>query len=253
MFRRRRLRNGRCVFHKYFFAMGKVSLVPALCDTLAVTIEGAMKQPEHPSRTPSPVPRKRRNLLLKLAALALLAFGLPFLLDVVLAPWAFFMGGHFHLNPKWAGWGRMHSNSSSDYAIYITISPSLGRGHSFTDISGKGALCTPRGDNYRHTMAGSFEPGSGVDLQGRTATICPHNYDRKHTGHNDPSLEFRGRWNNPDLVLDDQGSVNQAFGPDGRLAQKKHARSDIQERVSLSLHEGSRSDFDAVCAALKGK
>src|SRR3954465_6164529 len=77
----------------------------------------------------SPAPRKRRNLLLKLAALALLAFGFPFLLDAVLAPWAFFMGGHFHLNPKWAGWGRMHSNTSGDYAIYITISPSFGRGH----------------------------------------------------------------------------------------------------------------------------
>jgi len=32
------------------------------------------------------------------------------------------------------------SDASGGYAIYITISPSFGRGHSFTDISGKGAL-----------------------------------------------------------------------------------------------------------------
>lgn len=216
-------------------------------------VEAPVKQPENLPPTPHPAPRKGRNVLLKLVALAVLAFGLRFVLDAVFTPWAFFMGGHFHLNPKWAGWGRMHSSTSGEYAIYITISPSLGRGHSSNDITGKGALCTQRGDNYRLSMAGSFEEGSGVDLQGRTATIYPHNYDPKHTGHNDPSLEFRGKWNNPDLVLDDQGSINQAFDPDGGLAKKKRAPSGMQEIVQLTLHEGSRSDFDAACAALKGK
>ena len=192
-------------------------------------------------------------MLLKLVALAVLTIGLPFALDAVFTPWAFFMGGHFHLNPKWAGWGRMHSNTSGDYAIYITISPWFGRGRSLTDITGKGALCTQRGDTYRLSMAGSLEQGSGTNLQGRTATIYPHNYDPRHTGHNDPSLEFRGKWNNPDLVLDDQGSINQAFDPDGGLAKKKRAGSGIQERVSLTLHEGSRLEFDAACAALKRK
>jgi hypothetical protein len=212
-----------------------------------------MKQPENLAPASIHAPRQGRNLLLKLAPLAVLAFGLPFTMDAVFAPWAFFMGGHFHLNPKWAGWGRMHSNTSGDYTIYITISPWFGRGHSLTDITGKGALCTQRGDIYRLSMAGFFEEGSGVDLQGRTVTIYPHNYNPKLTGHNDPSLEFRGRWNNPDLVLDDQGSINQAFDPDGGLAKKNQARSDKQERVSLTLHEGSRSEFDAACAALKGK
>jgi hypothetical protein len=212
-----------------------------------------MNQPVNLSPASPPAPRTTRQLLLPLVALAVLAFGLPFAIDAVFAPWSFFMGGHFHLNPKWAGWGRMHSNTSGDYAIYITISPSLGRGHSFTDVSGKGALCTQRGDVYRLSMAGSFGEGSGADLQGRTATIYPHNYDRKHTGHNNPSLEFRGKWNNPDLVLDDQGSINQAFDPDGGLAKKKNAPSGVQEIVQLTLHEGSRSDFDAACAALKAK
>jgi hypothetical protein len=212
-----------------------------------------MEQRENIDQTPSRVPRQGRNLLLKLAALAVVGFGLPFALNAVFAPWAFFMGGHFHLYPKWAGWGRMHSNTSGDYAIYITISPSLGRGHSFTDITGRGALCTQRGGLYPLSMAGSFEKGSGADLQGRTATIYPHNYVRGHTGHNDPSLEFRGKWNNPDLVLDDQGSINRAFDPDGALAKKDHPRSGIQEIVPLTLHEGSRSDFNAACAALQGK
>lgn len=212
-----------------------------------------MRQPENPAPTQLPPPRHGPNLLLKLAAIAVLAFGLPFALDAIFTPWAFFMGGHFHLSPKWAGWGYMHSNTSGNYAIYITISPWFGRGHSLTDVTGKGSLCTQRGDIYPLSMAGSFEEGWGVDLQGRTAMIYPHNYNRKFTGHNDPSLEFRGRWNNPDLVLDDQGSINQAFDPDGRLAKKIHSRSDKQEKVSLTLHEGSRSEFGAACAALQRK
>jgi hypothetical protein len=212
-----------------------------------------MKQSETLAPTPSDAPPQGRNLLLKVAALAVLAFGLPFALDAVLAPWAFFMGGHFHLNPKWAGWGRMHSNTSGDYAIYMTISPWFGRGHSLTDISGKGALCTQRGDIYRLSMAGSFGEGRGIDLQGRTATIYPHNYIPRHTGHYDPSLEFRGKWNNSDLVLDDQGSINRAFDPDGGLAKKNQPRSDKQESVALTLHEGSRSEFDAACRALRGR
>lgn len=235
------------------FARRKFHCFLASAIHLLSLIEAPIKQPENLRRTPVPAPRKGRNLLLKLVALAVLAFGLPYALDAVFTPWAFFMGGHFHLNPKWAGWGRMHSNTSGDYAIYITISPGFGRGHSHTDITGKGALCTQRGDNYRLSMAGSFEEGSGVDLQGRTATIYAHNYNPKHTGHNDPSLEFRGKWNNPDLVLDDQGSINQAFDLDGGLAKEKRARSGIQERVPLTLREGSRSDFDTACAALKGK
>jgi hypothetical protein len=212
-----------------------------------------MEQPENIPSSPLPVPSKGRNVLLKVAALAVLVFALPFALDAVFAPWAFFMGGHFHLNPKWAGWGRMHSNTSGDYAIYITISTSLGRGHSLTDIAGKGALCTQHGGNYRLSMAGSFQEGWGTDLQGRTATIYPHNYNPKLTGHNDPSLEFRGKWNNPDLVLDDQGSINKAFDPGGGLAKKNQTRAGKQEIVPLTLHEGSRSDFDAACAAIKKK
>jgi hypothetical protein len=84
-------------------------------------------------------------------------------------------------------------------------------------------------------------------------TLYPHNYNPKVTGHNDPSLKFRGRWNEPDLVLEDEGSINKAFDADGELAKKNQVHSGINERVSLILHEGSRTEFDAACAALKSK
>jgi hypothetical protein len=34
---------------------------------------------------------------------------------------------------------------------------------------------------------------------------------------NRPRLTFRGRWQNPDLVMDDEGSLSRAFLPDGTV------------------------------------
>jgi hypothetical protein len=192
-----------------------------------------------------------RGALVRLFILLALACGALLLgIDAVFTPWAFFMGGHFHINPKWTGWGRMHSNIAGDYVIYMSISPYFGRGRSLTDITGKGALCTQRGDNYPLNVGGSFQSHPGTDLQGKTAIIYAHNYS-KRTGRYDPSLEFHGKWNNPDLVLDDHGSISQAFDPGGVLARNPHKRPDTQEVVPLTLHEGTRADFDAACAAIK--
>ncbi|HEY5028488.1 MAG TPA: hypothetical protein VIK39_08780 [Candidatus Angelobacter sp.] len=200
-----------------------------------------------PATTPTPTKSLRGALVRVLALVAL--FGVLLLgSDAVFTPWAFLMGGHFHINPKWTGWGRMHSNTAGDYVIYMSISPYFGRGRSLTDITGKGAICTQRGDNYPLNVGGSFQSHPGIDLQGKTAVIYAHNYSKSHY---DPSLEFRGKWNNPDLVLDDQGSINRAFDPGGTLAPKTHMRPDVHEVVPLTLHEGSRSDFEAACAEMK--
>jgi hypothetical protein len=179
----------------------------------------------------------RLLIFLALAGLFFLA------IDAVFTPWAFFMGGHFHLNHKWTGWGRMHSNIAGDYVIYMSISPYFGRGRSLTAITGRGALCTQRGDNYTLDVGGSFQEHPGINLQGKTAVIYAHNYSRYGSQYN-PSLEFRGKWNNPDLVLDDHGSLTQAFDPGGVLAKNSNMRP-IREVVPLTLHEGSRSDFAA--------
>jgi hypothetical protein len=85
-----------------------------------------------------------------------------------------------------------------------------------------------------------------------TARLYMNNYST-FSGSTAPSLEFHGRWNNPDLVLDDHGSITRAFDPGGVLVTNKHMRPYMQEVVPLTLHEGSRADFDAACAAIKSK
>ena len=209
----------------------------------------------NPSSLPPgmPVPRKARHGCI-VQVLGALVFSVVVVLAVsaIVAPWAFYMGGNFHVIPQWAGWGRMHSNLAGDYVLYVQISP--GRpsrfGRNVPHISGQGHLCTPTGERYRLRLGGDFGKPSGVDLQGKSASLYMNNYTA-FSSSTAPSLEFSGHWNNPDLVLDDHGSLNRAFDPGGRLVTNHHMRPYVQEVVPLTLHQGSFSDFEAACSAMK--
>ena len=184
--------------------------------------------------------------------LGALVFGVVVLTGVmaIVAPWGFYMGGHFHLIPNWTGWGQMHSKTAGDYALLVSFSPKTGRYLGLTHVSGTAVICTPRGEQYKLRLSGDFQNPHGTDLQGKTAHLYANHYST-FSGSTDPSLDFRGKWNNPDLVLDDHGSLNRAFDPGGALVTNHHTRPYIQEVVPVTLHEGSKSDFNAACAALK--
>ena len=170
----------------------------------------------------------------------------------IVAPWGFYMGGHFHIIPQWTGVGEMHSKIAGDYALMVTFSPKTGRGLGLTHVSGNAVICTPRGEQYKLRLSGDFGKPSGTDLQGKSAHLYMNNYSM-FSGSTAPSLDFRGRWNNPDLALDDHCSLNRAFDPGGALVTNQHMRPYMQEVVPLTLHEGSRADFDSACAALKAR
>jgi hypothetical protein len=170
----------------------------------------------------------------------------------IVAPWGFFMGGHFHIIPQWSGWGQMHSKIAGDYVLLAYFSPKTGRGLGLTHVTGNAVLCTPRGEKFNLRLSGDFQNPHGTDLQGKTAHLYANNYST-FSGSTAPSLDFRGKWNNPDLVLDDGGSLNRAFDPGGALVTNHHMRPYKQEVVPLTLHEGSRADFNAACAAIKSK
>ena len=200
-----------------------------------------------------PAPRRARHGCF-VQVLGALVFGVVVLTAVmaIVAPWGFYMGGHFHLIPSWTGWGQMHSKTAGDYALLVSFSPKTGRGLGLTHVSGTAVICTPRGEQYKLRLAGDFQNPHGTNLQGKTAHLYASNYST-FSGRTDPSLDFRGKWNNPDLVLDDHGSLNRAFDPGGALVTNHHMRPYTQEVVPVTLHEGSKSDFNAACAALKAK
>jgi len=170
----------------------------------------------------------------------------------LVAPWSFYMGGRFHPIPYWQGSGRIHSNSGGgDYALYVWFWPDSGRLRGLVYVTGNARLCTPRGEKFNLTFGGNFDKPAGVDLNGQRVGFYMHNQSaaRRVLGKDlRPELELRGKWSNPDMVLDDNGSIARNFGADGKLFESVARRPYMGEVSPVTLHEG-KGDFDAACAA----
>ena len=58
------------------------------------------------------------GLLRSAGVLLVLAPVLVLAIAAVFTPWAFYLGGNFHILPQWQGWGRTHS-PAGDYVVYV--------------------------------------------------------------------------------------------------------------------------------------
>lgn len=161
------------------------------------------------------------------------------------------MGGHFHWLPKWQGVGLLHGkDSGGDYALYVR----LWAIPASRQVTGSGVLCTPRREKFKLDVSGAFEKNIWRDTNGKKAELflvnrtagCPPCL--KNSGIN---LELHGQWNNPDLVLDDHGSLSNYFFPDATLIATGGPRPGPRGVATVTLHEGTRDEFEAACAALK--
>jgi hypothetical protein len=187
-----------------------------------------------------------------------LAFGLAIAaaLCVILAPWGFYLGGNFHLFPTWQGWGVVHE-PEGDYVVRVWISPRL-RGNrglylSGPSVNGSGEVCTPHGEIHRGLrLSGGFaNRGIGLNTDGQPMSFSLA--DRLNfLGTNSRTrlnVNFRGAWHNPDLVMDDRGSLRTMFNADGTMfTGDPSKRPTHSEPVAVTFHEGGRSEFDAACA-----
>jgi hypothetical protein len=192
------------------------------------------------------LPRFILYLVLGMVAIALIT--------ALFAPWGFFLGGRFHILPVWQGIGRMHA-SSGDFVLYLWISPtSSGRTYNYPAFNGWGTLCTPRGEQFKLRVTGGMHERTGIDSNGKAMRISLHRrpwyYGLTGTWDSRPRLELRGRWQNPDLVMDDGGSLSRAFLPDGRLYQgPPRNQPAAREKLELVLHETGWLGFVSGCRA----
>ncbi len=156
-------------------------------------------------------------------------------------PWAFYLGGKFHIIPYWQGWGKLHAKSG-DYVLFVRFEP------------------TPRGSriiphsNLIH-LGGSMRPHLNLSTDGEPIDLYmsywPALYGQFISDRR-PSLELRGHWKNPDLVMDDHGSIFRAFLADGSVYHGHDTNHPYNgEIVPATLVNGSYSEFEAACAAGK--
>lgn len=206
--------------------------------------------------TPAIQPSRRLGCFTRLLLFFVLASITWLAIVAVFAPWSFFMGGRFHIIPMWQGWGRLHSSTAGDYVLFVTFSPRPGT-RGIPHVSGNGILCTPRGERFNLNLGGDFEKHLGLDTNGKTAYLYMYNRSglARQFGFNPdhrPRLDLRGKWNNPDLVLDDHGTLSHDFEPDGSLyTGHSPNRPASREVMQVTLREGIRGDFDTACAAAK--
>ena len=138
-------------------------------------------------------------------------------------PWAFSLGGRTHLMP--CTLVRRASVGPGEYLLYVWFGPARpnprGIGRRVPGVRGAGYLCTPRGERIPLRVDGSMPDATGADTNGKAMRLelqrrpwyasLAGNWDRR------PRLQLQGRWENPDLVMNDGGSFAAAFGPDGRV------------------------------------
>jgi len=171
----------------------------------------------------------------------------------VFAPWAFYLGGKFHITPYWQGWGKLHAKSG-DYLMYVRIEPtSRGSGmHLETNLTGIAYVCTPHGENLRLKLGGGMRKHLGLSTNGEGIHLYMdyRPWNAQFINDRRPSLELRGRWQNPSLVMDDHSSIARAFQPDGTVYRGNDPnRPYMTEVVPVTFSEGPYSDYEAACKA----
>jgi len=185
----------------------------------------------------------------------ILVFGglLVLLITAVFAPWGFFLGGSFHIVPYWQGWGTL-STKSGKYVVYVGFQPrpSGSRIMPGPSVGGTGYLCSPRGEIFPMHLGGGMRRGIGTNTDGEKIDLYmnywPVFFGNMRTDHR-PSVEFRGKWQNPNIVADDHGSIFRAFNPDGTVDRGHSHKPYPGDVTPVTLVPGSYSDFEAACKA----
>ena len=209
-----------------------------------------------PLRT-HPVTGRRRSGCLGCLPQLLLLFlgaGLVFLATIaVFAPWGFYLGGGFHILPYWQGWGVLHSKTGN-YLVYAYFypQPSGSRVLPGPSVGGTGSLCTPRGEIFRMRLGGGMRRGIGTHTDGEKIDLYMYYwpaFSGNLTADHRPSVELRGQWKNPNIVMDDHGSIFRAFNPDGTVDRGHSNKPYPGDITPVTLVAGSYSDFEAACKA----
>jgi hypothetical protein len=169
-------------------------------------------------------------------------------------PWAFYLGGKFHILPYWQGWGKAHAKSG-DYLLFVRIEPTT-RGSKMylsTNLTGIAYVCTPRGESIRLNLGGGMRKHLNLSTDGEAISLYMNYWPWNAQFINDtsPRLELRGHWRNPKLVMDDHSSIARAFQPDGTVYHGHDPnRPYMSEIVPITLSQGSYWDYKSACAAV---
>jgi len=233
-----------------------------LCNSELMVYDGLLSSIPMPGDNPLAQAAMRKARIGCLGCLwqagVVLALGVVLVIAItgIFYPWAFYLGGKFHILPMWQGWGRAHAKSG-DYLLWVQFEPTPhgSRLIARSNLKGNAYLCTPRGEKLWMHMGGSMRPHLNLSTDGEKIDLYMDYWPvltGQFTGDHSPYLEFRGSWRNPNLVMDDHGSIGRGFQPDGTVYHGHGGnRPYMDEVVPITLTDSPYSEFDKACAALR--
>jgi len=197
--------------------------------------------------------RRRRGCLgcLIPPAIALLCgCALMYVIYIVLAPWNFYFGGHFHAIPGWTGKGWIRSKAGGNYFLLVRFEPTV-PGYRKSPLKGNGFLCTPKGEKYRLRFGGSMPRSHGTDLRGVPIHLYFYNWTPLQISPNrGPGFDLYGTFGDSELTMEDRGSLARAFRPDGTLYKPRDTPAWKQESSHVILKEDTSLVASTACPAV---
>ena len=183
----------------------------------------------------------------RLGCLGGLFFGVVVVILLMLAlyPWAFRIGGRFTPLSVWTGYGRLHSASGANSALYVRLVFHMPRGRGGSNLRGSALLCTPQGRTYSYDLDGRLLR-AWQSTEGKTTVLylAGPQEDKSSRG-----FELRGVWRNGSLEMDDRGTMRRWYMPDGSLSPTSLPTHLLKpgDLAQATLSFGSKEDFEALC------
>jgi hypothetical protein len=171
-----------------------------------------------------------------------------FLMFALVAPWSFRIGGRWTLG-FWQGLGTLQAESGGAYPLYVYFFPGF-RGMSRLRLNGQrptnslrgmGYLCSAQGVIQRMDLTGDIY-GTYLNTDGNQTGFRlldwrkPFRINYQYRRY----FDLYGRWNGPELVMQDDGAWERNFQP---------AQHNSKENAKVTFTWGSYGDFKKRCDA----
>jgi hypothetical protein len=95
-------------------------------------------------------------------------------------------------------------------------------------------ICTPFGRNYSVRISGGAPLRVWSDMNNEPFHLDTYTRGIFSTQHDAPRLRLTGRWNGPNLILNDGGSLAGAFAPDGTLIAHPVTRAGAGKEITFA-------------------
>jgi hypothetical protein len=198
--------------------------------------------------------RRRRHPLLRFVRMVVLLALVFVVLQVVLNPWTFRIGGKLTPTMSWQGFGTVAASNGGRYVLYTHFRAGMLADQGdpacseldCDNLDGSAQMCTASGAVYTFSLAGQIEAwlstdGSqtSLDITGGSPMPLPDGW----------VVALHGRWRGDALALaSPDNSFTEVFTPRGAIRTVTSTAD--AGTAHVTLRQGTTADFQRACSAL---